>query len=170
MKKAELEKKYKEGKKPKLGELQGRCVIKIYPRWKWWLFRDVKLIAQPPDVQRRGSVVTLNDEAACVKNLRPTGVNRAWGFLYWGRFFISETETKTDICLNYRNSRWPFNHIRDYLRRLGPGLYGGPFCVVTRKGKEKQKAMFTLEPDEVVVSEEEKLIIDKPYTILGPAK
>ncbi len=126
MKKADLQSKWFEGSPMLQAELAGTYKITMYPRWLWWWFKNVKVIA------------------------KGTGINRAFGFIKWASFNISVVR-ESCLLLNYSTARWPWKGIRDYVRcirgveAIVMGWYIGKFYYIFPFIGAKQVLWFTME-------------------------
>ena len=118
------------GIEPTHREFSGVYKIRIYPRWLWWWFVDVKIFYP----QYAGA----------------EGLNVAWGIIAWGkRIWVIGYGGMEQ--LNYEQAWWPWRIIRDYVKRRKDceealaDIYDGKFCVKLPYIGEMQIAWFTME-------------------------
>jgi len=126
-----IRRKFARGEVPKVTEFAGVYRVYMLPRWLFFWFRNVKLIEDKGETARNGG-------------------NVAYGRINWGKFLAIQWR---GLCFHYGygGSRFPFSMIRDFVKRIAPGVYLGLFCLyfwrfrvflfwflLVEKGKEVQ--------------------------------
>jgi len=125
-----------EGMSPGFRQFWGTYRIRMYPRWIWWWFRDVKVFHEVYIDSRLYS--------------ETRGMNVAFGVIAWGkRIVVRHYSTNFEgALLDYSTCWWPWSIIRDYVKRIkrtNAHKYIGKFCVKIPWIGELQLAWFTME-------------------------
>ena len=131
----EMRIEWAEAEEPSFRDFKGRYRIKLYPRWLWCWFADIKIFYEDYPV--------CDEEGTYYRGIG--GLNVAWGVVAWGKRIVVTRGMDALFVLNYKRAWWPWRIIRDYVRRKKDNSLIGRFHIQLPRIGSKQLAWFTME-------------------------